>query len=212
MVLRTRETVVRSALGETASTSQIQSVRRTGAPPWPAAPPAAAGSHWEDRGTAARRSRPGPGPARARRQGLPPGRSLSHHRASTRQVTSSRPRMPRRPASLRAARLSPDSPPASGAATIVVTIEEASASERVELFGRAFGLSAREYELLGLLATGSDTRSDGARDVAVRAHDPGSPQVDLRQDWRPRPRYRSIARPRKQTRGTPMSGPVPRPK
>jgi DNA-binding NarL/FixJ family response regulator len=60
---------------------------------------------------------------------------------------------------LRAARLSPDQPPASGAATIVVTIEEASASERVELFGRASGLSAREYELLGLLATGSDTRS-----------------------------------------------------
>jgi DNA-binding NarL/FixJ family response regulator len=60
---------------------------------------------------------------------------------------------------LRAARLSPDRPPASGAATIVVTIEEASASERVELFGRAFGLSAREYELLGVLATGSDTRS-----------------------------------------------------
>jgi DNA-binding NarL/FixJ family response regulator len=60
---------------------------------------------------------------------------------------------------LRAARLSPDQPPASGAATIVVTIEEASAAERVELFGRAFGLSAREYELLGLLATGRDTRS-----------------------------------------------------
>jgi DNA-binding CsgD family transcriptional regulator len=60
---------------------------------------------------------------------------------------------------LRAARLSPDHPPASGAATIVVTLEEASAAERVELFGRAFGLSAREYELLGLLATGRDTRS-----------------------------------------------------
>jgi DNA-binding NarL/FixJ family response regulator len=60
---------------------------------------------------------------------------------------------------LRAARLSPDQPPASEAATIVVTIEEASAAERVELFGRAFGLSAREYELVGLLATGRDTRS-----------------------------------------------------
>ena len=60
---------------------------------------------------------------------------------------------------LRAARLSPDQPPASGAATIVVTIEEASASERIDLFGRAFGLSAREYELLGLLARGSGTRS-----------------------------------------------------
>ena len=70
---------------------------------------------------------------------------------------------------LRAARLSPDQPPASGAATIVVTIEEASASERVELFGRAFGLSAREYELLGLLATGSDTRSM-ARQMSLSEH------------------------------------------
>jgi DNA-binding CsgD family transcriptional regulator len=60
---------------------------------------------------------------------------------------------------LRAARLSPDQPPESGAATIVVTVEEASASERIELFGRAFGLTAREYELLGRLATGDDTRS-----------------------------------------------------
>ena len=64
---------------------------------------------------------------------------------------------------LRAARLSSDQPPASGAATIVVTIEEASAAERMELFGCAFGLSAREYELLGLLATGSDTRRWRAR-------------------------------------------------
>ena len=70
---------------------------------------------------------------------------------------------------LRAARLSPDQPPASGAATIVVTIEEASASERIELFGRAFGLSAREYELLGLLATGSDTRSM-AREMSLSEH------------------------------------------
>ena len=70
---------------------------------------------------------------------------------------------------LRAARLSPDQPPASGAATIVVTIEEASASERVELFGRAFGLSVREYELVGLLATGSDTRSM-AREMSLSEH------------------------------------------
>jgi DNA-binding CsgD family transcriptional regulator len=70
---------------------------------------------------------------------------------------------------LRAARLSPDQPPASGTATIVVTIEEASAAERVELFGRAFGLSAREYELLGLLATGSDTRRM-AREMSLSEH------------------------------------------
>ncbi len=70
---------------------------------------------------------------------------------------------------LRAARLSPDQPPASGAATIVVTIEEASAAERVDLFGRAFGLSVREYELLGLLATGRDTRSM-ARGMSLSEH------------------------------------------
>ena len=64
---------------------------------------------------------------------------------------------------LRAARFSADErepdAPASGAATLVVTIEEASASERTDLFSRAFGLSAREHEVLGLLAAGSDTRT-----------------------------------------------------
>jgi DNA-binding CsgD family transcriptional regulator len=70
---------------------------------------------------------------------------------------------------LRAARLSPDQPPAERAASIVVTIEEASASERLELFGRAFGLSAREYELFGLLATGSDTRTM-ARQMSLSEH------------------------------------------
>ncbi len=70
---------------------------------------------------------------------------------------------------LRAARLSSDQPLADRAATIVVTIEEASASERLELFSRAFGLSAREYELFGLLATGSDTRSM-ARQMSLSEH------------------------------------------
>jgi DNA-binding CsgD family transcriptional regulator len=70
---------------------------------------------------------------------------------------------------LRAARLSSDQTALSHAPTIVVTIEEASASERVELFGRAFGLSAREYELLGLLANGSDTRSM-ARQMSLSEH------------------------------------------
>ena len=51
----------------------------------------------------------------------------------------------------------------------MVTIEEASAAERLELFGRAFGLSAREYELLGLLATGSDTRAM-ARQMSLSEH------------------------------------------
>ena len=58
---------------------------------------------------------------------------------------------------------------ASSAAALVVTIEEASAVERLELFGRAFGLSAREHELLGLLATGSDTRAM-ARQMSLSGH------------------------------------------
>jgi DNA-binding NarL/FixJ family response regulator len=70
---------------------------------------------------------------------------------------------------LRAARLSADRSPADRAATIVVTIEEASASERLELFSRAFGLSAREEQLFGLLATGSDTRSM-ARQMSLSEH------------------------------------------
>ena len=70
---------------------------------------------------------------------------------------------------LRAARLSSDQPFASRAATIVVTIEEASASERLELFSHAFGLSPREDQLLGLLATGCDTRSM-ARQMSLSEH------------------------------------------
>jgi DNA-binding CsgD family transcriptional regulator len=41
---------------------------------------------------------------------------------------------------------------------IAVTIEETSPPERVVLFARAFGFSARESELLGHLVTGADTR------------------------------------------------------
>jgi DNA-binding NarL/FixJ family response regulator len=74
---------------------------------------------------------------------------------------------------LRAARLatSEQEPGAAtpGTATLVVTIEEASAVERLELFGRAFGLSAREHQLLGLLATGSDTRAM-ARQMSLSEH------------------------------------------
>jgi DNA-binding CsgD family transcriptional regulator len=70
---------------------------------------------------------------------------------------------------LRAARLSSELPLADRGASIVATIEEASASERLELFGRAFGLSAREDELLGLLAVGSDTRSM-ARQMSLSEH------------------------------------------
>jgi DNA-binding NarL/FixJ family response regulator len=65
-------------------------------------------------------------------------------------------------------------PPRSGAAagdgaTIAVTIEEASAAHRPDLFGRAFALSAREQELLSLLATGSDTRAM-ARQMSLSEH------------------------------------------
>lgn len=49
----------------------------------------------------------------------------------------------------------------SGAAVegnIAVTIEASSAADRLDLFGRAFGLSARERELLSHLVGGNDTR------------------------------------------------------
>jgi DNA-binding CsgD family transcriptional regulator len=62
---------------------------------------------------------------------------------------------------LRAARLS--------ASHIVVTIEEASAADRLDLFSRAFGLTGRESELLGLIATGSDTRAL-ARQMELSEH------------------------------------------
>jgi DNA-binding CsgD family transcriptional regulator len=58
--------------------------------------------------------------------------------------------------SLRAARIG-DAQPV-GDRNIAVTIEETSPAERVSLFGRAFGLSGREIELLGHLMTGTDTR------------------------------------------------------
>ena len=55
--------------------------------------------------------------------------------------------------------------PAAGP-TLVVTIEEASAAERLELFARTFGFTPREDVLLGLLAVGGDTRAI-ARQMAV---------------------------------------------
>lgn len=73
---------------------------------------------------------------------------------------------------LRAARLSSDEKQgalAGRGATVVVTIEETSATGRLNLFSRAFGLTARERELLGLLATGSDTRAM-ARQMLVSEH------------------------------------------
>lgn len=74
---------------------------------------------------------------------------------------------------LRAARLASDPPESDsltpGTGWIVVTIEEASAIERLDLFARAVGLTARECELLGWLATGSDTRAM-ARQMSLSEH------------------------------------------
>ena len=68
---------------------------------------------------------------------------------------------------LRAARLN-RSETAQGA-VVAVTIEETSPVDRLEIFARAFGLSTRENELMGLLATGSDTR-DLARQMFLTEH------------------------------------------
>ncbi|MDT0326886.1 helix-turn-helix transcriptional regulator [Nocardiopsis lambiniae] len=62
---------------------------------------------------------------------------------------------------LRAARIGSAQPP--GTRGIAVTIEEASPRERVEVFTRAFGLSAREAEVLGHLVAGADTREVAGR-------------------------------------------------
>src|SRR5690606_11514299 len=59
---------------------------------------------------------------------------------------------------LRAARLQPASGTHPSDGAIAVTIEEASAATRSEVFGRAFGLSPRERQVLALLADGADTR------------------------------------------------------
>jgi DNA-binding CsgD family transcriptional regulator len=62
---------------------------------------------------------------------------------------------------LRAARIGDAEPPRER--IIAVTIEEASPTERMSLFARAFGLSVRERELLGHLMTGVDTKDVASR-------------------------------------------------
>jgi DNA-binding CsgD family transcriptional regulator len=62
---------------------------------------------------------------------------------------------------LRAGRLDRLQPGQRGA--IAVTIEETSPVDRLEVFSRAYALSTREHELMGLLATGGDTRTLAAR-------------------------------------------------
>jgi DNA-binding CsgD family transcriptional regulator len=61
----------------------------------------------------------------------------------------------------RAARMSHDRP--SGRNDIAVTIEKTPPAARVALFSAAFGLTARETELIGLVVSGSDTREVAAR-------------------------------------------------
>ena len=93
---------------------------------------------------------------------------VDHHPASTRTHLSDGFWL-----TLRAARLANDEPHSiatdPSTAGIVVTIEETSATERLELFGRAFALTPREYELVRLLAAGADTRAM-ARQMALSEH------------------------------------------
>ncbi|HEU5156104.1 MAG TPA: helix-turn-helix transcriptional regulator [Streptosporangiaceae bacterium] len=68
--------------------------------------------------------------------------------------------------SLRAARIGDGRQrPADGdlSADIAVTIEHASPAERLDVFGRAFAFTAREAELLTVLADGADTRQAAAQ-------------------------------------------------
>jgi DNA-binding CsgD family transcriptional regulator len=62
---------------------------------------------------------------------------------------------------LRASRLEGDAPREER--DIAVTIDESSSAQRLSLFARCAGLSVREAELLGHLATGADTRAVAAR-------------------------------------------------
>jgi DNA-binding CsgD family transcriptional regulator len=64
---------------------------------------------------------------------------------------------------LRAARIGAAPAGQAGEPDIAVTIEETSAADRTALFALAFGLSARERDLLGHLVTGLPTRDIAAR-------------------------------------------------
>jgi DNA-binding CsgD family transcriptional regulator len=68
---------------------------------------------------------------------------------------------------LRAARMGADGP--AQERDIAVSVETASPHDRVSVFARASGLSAREAELLGHLTTGADT-ADVARRMFVSGH------------------------------------------
>ncbi|WP_308296992.1 MULTISPECIES: helix-turn-helix transcriptional regulator [unclassified Streptomyces] len=68
---------------------------------------------------------------------------------------------------LRAARIGDADPP--DRRDIAVTIEEAAPPERLAVFTRAFGLTAREGDLLGRLAKGGDSHTV-ARQMFVSEH------------------------------------------
>lgn len=55
--------------------------------------------------------------------------------------------------------------PGAAGSDIAVTLEEISASDRVEVFARCDGMTARESEVLALLVTGADTREISRRMV-----------------------------------------------
>jgi len=77
---------------------------------------------------------------------------------------------------------------------IAVSIEESSPTERLALFARAFGLTARERELLHRLASGGDTR-DLARQMFVSEHTVQDHlKIDLRQDLGAQPQRAAVAR------------------
>ena len=80
--------------------------------------------------------------------------------------------------------------------SLAVTIEEASAADRLDLFSRALALSTREQELLSLLATGSDTRAM-ARQMSLSEHTVQDhlKSIFTAEGRRPRPGHRSLARP-----------------
>jgi DNA-binding CsgD family transcriptional regulator len=68
---------------------------------------------------------------------------------------------------LRAARIA--EPVSTSDGTVAVTVERTAPRQRLALFGRAAGLTARETELLGHLATGIDTRELAGR-LSVSPH------------------------------------------
>ena len=68
---------------------------------------------------------------------------------------------------LRAARLQGDAPREER--DIAITIDESSPTARLSLYVRCTGLSTREAELVGHLATGGDTREAAAR-MFLSAH------------------------------------------